>query len=282
MRRSSAPNQREAAEAALFGAAGLLPPVEHKEPDEETKTYCARLRKSWERIRADLRMRSEFAPIPWSFKDARPSNYPPRRLAGFAGFLARCFPGGIVRTLLAACERAKAIPDAKQAYRSLLDEWTSLLIHANSPYWLHRSRWGEKTLARKTRLIGRQRAMDIVVNVFLPGLLAQARDGGQADVEAFLHEFYASLPPNSGDRVTRLMSHRLFFRRDRQKNIVRSIRRQQGLHQIYRDCCQKTGGACHGCLILDLASALSEMSVRESHGAHMMENISELTSAERP
>ena len=86
----------------------------------------------------------------------------------------------------------------------------------------------------------------IFINVILPLFLVYARKNQDSDLEAVLHEAYCGYPRLTPNSVLRFMSQRV-LPKELAPRLMNSARRQQGLHQIFRDFCQRKDVGCHRC-----------------------------------
>ncbi len=236
----------------MLGMAGLLPSQTHHDVsanDEETRLHAARLESAWAFARGSL----AFQPLSlsdWQFVSMRPVNYPTRRIAGMSYLLADHLENGFFRAVIEALERArwsdpKASPGGVKP--SLLD---GLFAGANRGYWSRRYVFGGKVLARPVALIGKERARAIAVNVVIPLLLVHARQKADDALERKLHALYTVLPRADGNNVTRYMESTLFPSPETASEVVNSVRRQQGLYQIFKDCCDSQSLRCDDCVLV--------------------------------
>jgi hypothetical protein len=236
----------------MFGMAGLLPSQTNHDisaNDEETQAYANRLEAIWASAKAAL----SFQPMSlsdWQFQAMRPVNYPTRRIAGMSYLLAEHLESGIFRAILEELERARW-PDKASPQRpvkaTILDR---LFARANKGYWLRRYVFGGKHLAKPVALIGKERARAVTVNVVIPLLLVHARQKKDQGLERNLHALYASLPKGEGNNVTRYMESTLFPSPEVAAEVIRSVRRQQGLYQIFKDCCDSKSLRCDECVLV--------------------------------
>ena len=127
---------------------------------------------------------------------------------------------------------------------ALLDAFLSL----DHPYWSYRYTLGGRRLARPRALVGEERATSILVDVLLPMLLAHVRLEGDAELAARMVGLWRGLPRQSANAVTRRMERIMFKGKADAQRVVKSARRQQGLHQLYKDCCH-TGAGCERCVL---------------------------------
>lgn len=262
-----------AVQALLFGAAGFLDAAEPP-ADPESARYLKSLRAKWKAAQPDFagpghgRMLDRTA---WSLRRTRPTNHPVRRIAGIAAFLAGSLHTGLCRAMLRAVEEiptggaeARRCAQTLRRFRALFEEPQSpgsAHGHENvewQEYWLRRTGFGPETLRRPTALIGATRITELIVNVVVPLLLALQRDGDRGRVEQRLHNVYCSLRPLGDNSLTRYMKGRIFQEGPGAGEVVRSMRRQQGLMQIFHDYCESDGTTCEACGFLAAIEARGE------------------------
>ncbi len=234
-------------EAALFSVAGFLAAVEPEDADPETVAHVGELRRRWRDFGAPP-TQVNLGPEHWHFAGTRPANYPTRRIAALARLYAGHLHGGLFSHLLrrvAGVSRPTGRGRLDTALRgALLDTFLQL----DHPYWSHRYGFGAKKFGNPRALVGRQRATSILVDVLLPMLLAHARAEGDTETAERMQLVWQRMPPRPGNAVTRRMNQVIFGSREEARKVVGSTRRQQGLHQIYRDCCRTSRG-CERCIV---------------------------------
>ncbi len=242
------PEQRSLVlEAALLVTGGLVA-AEAPEAgeDEETAGYRRELLAAWENLGEDV-PEARLSADHWSFEGTRPVNYPSRRLAALARLCARHLPDGLFAHLRRALAGAESAPRQREDVamrRALLDPFLEL----EHPYWSRRYTLGGRRLDKPRALIGRERALTIVVNVLLPMLLAHADAENDPSLAGRLRAVWQGLPRRPDNTVTRRMEQVIFGDADQARAVVGSARRQQGLHQLYRDCC-RTDRGCERCVV---------------------------------
>ncbi len=190
-------------EARLFGMAGFLQPRTFDTADEATRDYLKPLWDKWWALR-DSFSRLVLPPGMWKFSGTRPSNHPHRRMGAlaaiasqFSGFRAAIKSGG-----------AKGFSD-----------FFGKLTH---PYWSRHWNLSAGRLEQDLALVGPDRVRDLLVNAYLPSLpLEKARE--------VIRPIAGTTP---GGRI-RLASEWLVGSVDRE--LMRSVSRQQGLLQLYAD-----------------------------------------------
>lgn len=220
-------------EALLLGAAGLLPsqrpqpPLLPGPPDERV----ARLEALWRDLRTTLGGRP-LGRRDWRLQRVRPENLPARRLAGAAALLAAAPPARLLDDALAAVHAiGTPQPDSGRAAELV----ARFRVRAPDPYWAHRYDFDLPTAGPRPWLVGRARALEIVVNVLLPLAHALGRATGDDRLAAAALLIYRALPAGPGNRVVAEMALQLCGPRARQ--VVRTACRQQGLIHLFRQAC---------------------------------------------
>jgi len=236
----------ELAEAILLHGAGLVPDKSARDWDEESRRYYRRLQELLDESGARLPV-SSGDPIVWRSASVRPQNYPARRLAGAAQVVAAHVESGIAGRCLDLWKEATGTRKDTAMFASLFTE-------SHDSYWTWRYSWGGKKTAKPISLIGKGRAVTIVVNVVIPFSLAVARKDGNLTLEHKIFSAYISSPSLPTNAVLRLMAYRLFGTVKPPSEVLRGARRQQGLIQIYQDWCSEDP-ACQQCSILPLLTA---------------------------
>ena len=89
----------------------------------------------------------------------------------------------------------------------------------------------------------------------VPFLLARPRESDRARMGQRLHNVYCSLRPLSDNAITRYMKSRIFQEGPAAGEVVRSMRRQQGLMQLFHDYCESDGTTCEACGFLSAVEA---------------------------
>lgn len=238
--------RREIVEAILYGLAGFLDRKNLDRADQESETYLDSLIRHWRSVQPDLGG-SRLDESVWNLKQTRPANHPMRRIAGISVFVASHLHTGFCRALLTAVERAPRGSGEAAQCRRTVETLHALFDEKPRDYWAQRTTFGPKCLARPTRLIGRGRTTKVIVNVVIPLFLALSRRDAAGHVEQRLHNVYASLKPGEDNAITRYMMTRIFGDAAAGRRVVRSLRRRQGLVQIFHDFCESDTVTCEDC-----------------------------------
>ncbi len=227
--RGEAGGDGQAAYALLMGVAGLLPDTAPARWDAETRRFVRHLWDAWWKRRrrwADRRLEAGA----WTLAGMRPANHPARRLAAAAWLFTRGeTPEAVFRRL--AARRAPGFARAALA----------VLTDLPAGYWSHRVAWSGAAGPRATALLGRARAVSILINVVVPFLAA---DG--AGAPAFAAGLLAELPPETDSGLVRATAHTLFGP-GHPVSWYRGGLRRQGLVQIFRDFCLNDRSRCAAC-----------------------------------
>ena len=88
--------------------------------------------------------------------------------------------------------------------------------------------------AQKTRLIGRERARAIILNIILPAFLVCALEQNDGRLETTVKEVFYQFPAAPQNRVTREMTNRLFPDQIKPGRFINSAQKQQGLIHLFK------------------------------------------------
>lgn len=221
---------RSAVEAVLFGRAGLLP-----DPTlvRVSTFWNGRIQELW-----DIWWRTGLSTLtlPWRRSGLRPLNAPERRLAAGIELLYRAEFDIAGRVSELAADLSEPVDLIRQlnALLTLNSEWEN-------------SRTFADTLPHPTALIGRDRRNDIVVNVFLPFLVAEATRMRRPLLAERARNAYLCVPRLQENHLIREAAHRFLVPPSRLQDIVRSACEQQGLLEIYRSFCGVLNCDCEIC-----------------------------------
>jgi hypothetical protein len=190
-------------EALLFGMAGFLEPRSFDDADTVTKTYLKPLWDEWWKVR-DAFSRNVLSRSIWRLSGIRPSNHPHRRLGALAQ-VARDF--GKLR------QRVRG--EGSGGFR----EFFTTLRH---PYWSGHWNLSADALDNPPALVGSDRATDLLINAYFPGLEFEAAKAGLQALRG---------PQAAG--VLRRAS--VWLTGKVEPAVLRTAWDQQGLLQLHRD-----------------------------------------------
>ncbi len=223
-------------EALFFGVSGLLPQERH------ALAYVRELQRLWRRMRRTAGI-TPLAAESWRFFRLRPANFPTRRLAAAARLAVRFRRRGILEPL-------RRILAPRAAANTAWLELEALASVEIEGFWaLHHDfslAAPEAAPRPRIRLIGRGRSREIVVNVFLPALLAYAQESEDGHLGAAVRALYRAVPKPPENEVTRRMRHQLFAAAPPAPMLAAGTAiRQQGMIQLDQLYCRR--GACASC-----------------------------------
>jgi hypothetical protein len=190
-------------EALLFGMAGFLEPRSFDDADAVTKTYLKPLWDEWWKVR-DGFSRNVLPRRIWRLSGIRPANHPHRRLGALAQ-VARDF--GKLRKRL----RVEGGGGFREFFTSL-----------RHPYWSGHWNLSADALDKPPALVGSDRATDLLINAYFPGLEFDAAKAGLQGLRG---------PQAAG--VLRRASIWLLGKEE--PALLRTAWDQQGLLQLHRD-----------------------------------------------
>lgn len=265
--KSSAGHSHYGVQSLLMHLSGLFPRTPDERWDEETQRYFRFLEDLW----LDCEERSVFIPMDaakWNLR-VRPLNSPLRRIAAASQWIHRqksqSVFATIVRILHDLREKHTAFAqdydrfrrermvytasretgDVRKRYLEAVRRLHRLFRCQEDKYWSYRCELGGQKSSRPIRLIGESRVREILVNVVIPILLLHFRQTAE-EYESTLYLLYNFLPKLEENKVTRLVSHRLFGRRPKDVPVESAVA-QQGLHQLFKDYCSRDRGGCLEC-----------------------------------
>ncbi len=260
LRASREAQPTELLDALLFGTAGFFSsmPMPEKIPDAEMAAFLAPRLKLWEPLQHALQIRPLRREV-WQFFRLRPPNFPARRLAGLSALLLKFYRDGLLEHL-AGLFLASAKVSSKKRTKAIVAELLNYFICPADDFWRAHYDFfpaapakGEietvplvPTLTNYGDLIGRDRALDILVNIILPALWHYGRQAGDAHLQNLVQEVYSSFPRLQENQITRAMRRQLSRQFPVSRTISASALRQQGLIHLQKLYCRPL--RCEECL----------------------------------
>ncbi|MCZ6818389.1 MAG: DUF2851 family protein [Calditrichaeota bacterium] len=227
--------------ALLFGVSGLLPTTrgQLEELDTTSRDYVAQLLELWGKMSRRLELKPMRA-YDWQFFRLRPQNFPTRRIAGMVQLLSRVYKIGFLQGLL------NTVQANRRDIRRLGRELESALVQDAGAFWQKRYRFEtliDKPGARsESILIGKDRARDMVVNIFIPALCLYSEEAQEGRLRNTILELYRRYSKLSDNSITKTMVRQLFNEAPRLKCALQ----QQGLIQLHKVYCRPL--KCSECL----------------------------------
>jgi hypothetical protein len=186
----------------------------------------------------------------WSFKYSRPGNYPTRRIAAISRLLAENYETGLFRVILRSFEKTDKRKSEIDQIKTIMKNTEAIFLELYDDHWSYYYTFGGRRLKKRERLIGKERAAVIFINIIIPVLLAYARKRDDSELEEKLFKAYKRHPKVSPNNITRFMNYRILGKNSQEGSVVNSARRQQGLLQIFKDFCESDDIACEKCVLL--------------------------------
>lgn len=233
--------------ALLFGASGLLP-VSNPRCDSltpEVLSYVEPLVSQWEQMSRRLEMKPMKAQE-WQFFRLRPQNFPTRRLAGVIQLLMRFHKTGFLDGF------SRSFTAHARNIRRLTTELERTLVQSAQGFWAghyhFESGVATPSAGVAARLIGKDRARDILVNTLLPVYFVYADETHDGRLKNTVLELYARFPRVSENETTRVMTRQLQGERQGPGIVTQFAFQQQGLIQLHKRYCRPR--YCEACLQL--------------------------------
>lgn len=240
-------------QAILFGVAGLLPSQREKSlPAEATNDpSIVALEALW---RA-----SEYAELPprmteghWSFT-GRPVNHPTRRIAAIGQLIHQC-QGSLMMYFLSTCEKA-ADADTRKSLENIGKELRALLMLDPTGYWERHFSFGIDN-SRKEALIGKARAVDIIINKILPVVYIWAVEAESKTLQEAVLRLYSITPKSTGNKITREINKQIFTETQQLRHLKPTAKIEQGIIRLHKNYC--ADWLCDLCPILEHDAVLLE------------------------
>ena len=240
-------------QATLFGVAGLLPSQREKPlpPEATDHPSIVALEEQWRT--------SEYAELPprmtearWSFT-GRPLNHPIRRIAAMAQLIQRC-QGSLMMYFLPICEKV-ATADTKRALQTTQTELRAHLMLEPTGYWDQHSNFGLKS-RHKIALIGKDRAMDIIINKILPVAYIWAVEADSQQLQEAVLRLYSIGSKSTGNKIIDAVNKQIFTETQPMRLMNPTAKIEQGFIRLYKNYCADQ--LCDLCPILEHDAVLRE------------------------
>ena len=240
-------------QATLFGVAGLLPSQREKPlpPESTDDPSIVALEELW--------CTSEYAELParmtearWSFV-GRPFNHPVRRIAAMSQLIHRC-QGSLMLYFLPICEKA-ATADTERVLRTLERELSALLMLEPTGYWQKHANFGAES-TRKIGLIGKGRAVDIIINKILPAAYIWAVEAGSQQLQEAVLRLYSVGSKSTGNKIISKVDEQIFTEAQQMRQLKPTAKIEQGVIRLYKNYC--ADWLCDLCPILEHDAVLPE------------------------
>ena len=242
-------------QAILFGVAGLLPSQREKPllPEVTGDPSVMVLEELWRG--------SEYAELPprmtearWSFT-GRPLNHPTRRIAAISRLIHRS-QGSLMMYFLPTCEKV-ASADTPELLRTIEKELSALLMIEPVGYWKKHSNFGTGG-TRDAVLIGKGRAIDIIVNKILPVAYIWAIEADSQKLQEGILKLYGVGSKSTGNQIIRKIDKQIFTGEQRMRLLEPTAKIEQGIIRLHKNYC--ADWLCDLCPILEHGAVFLEES----------------------
>jgi hypothetical protein len=216
-------------EAMLLGMAGLLPSQRMRCLPFVCEEWLKELEQTWHSFGQDESMSQS----DWCLTHIYPNNFPVRRIIAQSRLLQRYCERGLLLNIL---ELVAEAPLTKEAY------WLeSNLMIVGDGYWLDHFDFDIRSRIKKSALLGRDKAGEIVVNVILPFTFTWWQAAGERELQQKALQLYLEHPKLAENEITCHMVRQLFM----EHTSGLTACQQQGLIHLFRDyCCQAKCSEC--------------------------------------
>ena len=237
----------EEIQAILFGTAGLLPSQSQPSNalDQSDTTFIKRLESIWS-ASEQARMPTRMMPEQWKFAGTRPSNYPTRRIAAISQLIGNCQESLMMVYLPIILQSGEA--DRKELgkiRRELVEELTPV----PSGYWADHYNFGKRMSQIGATLIGRSRALDIIVNILMPIAVVWAEESQSTTLKVAIERLYDSCPKLQVNRTTKQIQSQIFTDLQPFTLLSPNAKIQQGEMYLHNNFCRSR--LCDLCPIIN-------------------------------
>jgi hypothetical protein len=218
-------------QAALFGAAGLLPAI-RSVADKSSRDFVRTLSKIWKERRSRYNATVLHAGD-WQLFPTRPSNFPTVRMSAASALIRKILDEDLFRALI---EAMKSSGDPEASLRHV----RSLFLIIPHPFWTTHYTFGEPTTGH-VHPLGPERRDEMIINTVVPLTLLYARIFKDRLARERTLGMFNIIPSTSSNSVIQLMQRQLVHGKlpEGQAGI------QQGLLHLYKFyCCEELCAEC--------------------------------------
>lgn len=220
-------------EALLFRYSGLLPSVKKVE-DKESRAFVAKLKYTLTNVNINSTAMNE---AEWQFFRLRPENFPTIRIAGASRIIDRIISSGLFKSIIKITSDEDLSNDGKLKHIVAL-----LKVDADS-FWQNHFTLDKKSEQQIKVLIGKERVIEIIINVVIPILLLYARIFKKREIRQNALHIFEAIKSSKTSSLIRTLNSELI--RDRFE--IDTAPLYQGAVQLYKFYCAEE--KCAGCEI---------------------------------
>lgn len=248
----------EALECILLNVAGLASHRTQPDLDTESAAYVARMDKNWTHYGRFFSDRIIPPTRRW-MTGIRPVNFPSRRIAGMARFLASSDFRGDLCGWMADVFRTSAarLPRSAKDFKREIAVLQAMFVEQDESFWSHHYTIGGKPSRGPMALIGNDRALSLIFNAVLPVMLIYSEEMGDDVLEKYLWRLHDHFPALQENSITRFMRERLFPGGLSRRGVTFRLEAQnQALIHLYQECCSNTELTCENCAVRQRAAGV--------------------------
>lgn len=155
---------------------------------------------------------------------------------------------------LPICEKA-VTADTPKALKTIEKELRTLLMLEPTGYWETHSNFGTGG-TQKAGLIGKARAVDIIINKILPIAYIWAVEAESQKLQAAILRLYSIGSKSTGNKIIRRVDEQIFNETQQMRHLKPTAKIEQGVIRLYKNYC--ADWLCDLCPILEHDAVLSE------------------------
>jgi hypothetical protein len=212
-------------EAVLFGVAGLLPSSSSIKT-KESKTHVRKLKEVWKAYK-DTYKGELLNEAEWQFFRLRPENFPTRRIAGVASLIEQIVAGNVFKSIIQVIQT-----DSINNTEKLKKLFSFLTIKANG-FWENHFTFAEPASKPMKLLVGKERAIELIINVIIPMALLYARIFKKSNVRKNALSLFENIKSSKSNSVLKIIDEQLVKNRFK----LDSAALYQGAVQLYKFYC---------------------------------------------
>lgn len=224
--------------ACLWGMSGLLPDPTSTPVAPSLGQEAMALWQQWWPLGVGR------AELSWRRGGSRPLNSPERRLAAGSHWLRNCHfqPQSHILAIAERSADGDTLGKSLSADLDIRSDWEKYISFRHP-------------LPKPAKLLGANRRLDIVINIFIPFVHAIGTRKSDPHLIRLAEEAWLKAPAMQTNRRLTEAVHRFIYPPSRCRTVVRRAGEQQGVLEMYRTLCTECGGDCHACTLTDILPA---------------------------
>lgn len=210
-------------EKVLFQCSGLLPSIQ-KVKEKESRAYVSKLKN---RLTNLIFCSDEMNEAEWQFFRLRPENFPTIRIAAASRIIDRIISSALFKSIIKITSDENLSNDVK------LKNLVALLKVDADSFWQNHFTLDKKSDQRIKVLVGKERVIEIIVNVVIPILLLYARIFKKREIRQNALHIFESIKSSKTSSLIRSINSELI----RERFKIDTAPMYQGAVQLYKFYC---------------------------------------------